>query len=179
MNRRSGASELPGEVLIFVRNDRPFHHPAPFNVERDRRRYGSYRRNGRVRKTISASQRVCHIVRVHYRHVGHEQRCGSRAGINLYDILRRRDNPKQTIGGNSRTVVVDLLGQVCRSDRTGVNVESYEHKRAMVVLAVVTHILALHESHVGPKRKRLIEAGSRTAATNLHIADETIEIRNF
>jgi hypothetical protein len=69
---------------------------------------------------------------------------------------------------------VNLLDQVCRSDRTGVKVQSNEHERAVMVLPVFAYVLTLHESHVGTKRQRLTETGSCAAPANLGVADETI-----
>jgi len=48
---------------------------------------------------------------------------------------------------------MDLYNRVSDAYRIGgVNVESYEHERAMVVPSVLADIFALHCSHVGAKR---------------------------
>ena len=71
---------------------------------------------------------------------------------------------------------MDLLGQVCRSDRTGVNVQSNKDKRTLMMLASLANVLSLHKSHVGAERERLSEAGSRASPTDLGVADDTIKV---
>jgi hypothetical protein len=49
---------------------------------------------------------------------------------------------------------MDLLEDIGRSYRTGVNVESNEDEAAVMMLAVFADVLALHGSHIGTKGER-------------------------
>jgi hypothetical protein len=50
---------------------------------------------------------------------------------------------------------MDLYQRVGDAYRTGgVDVESNEYERAIVVFAVLSHIYAPHSSHLSPKRDR-------------------------
>jgi hypothetical protein len=69
-----------------------------------------------------------------------------------------------------------LLGQVRRSDRTGVDVKSNKDERAVMVIAVFTDVLTLHESHVCAIRQLLGETGARASASNLCVTDHTVEV---
>ena len=71
---------------------------------------------------------------------------------------------------------MNLLIQVCRSDRTGINVKSDKHKATVMMCAIFPDVLALHEPHVGAKRQSLSEAGSRAPTANLGVADETVKV---
>src|SRR5579862_772017 len=90
--------------------------------------------------------------------------------------MRRWNQPEQAVGGNSGTVIVDLLQQTGRSDRTGVKVHSNENKRAVVMLAIFSYKLALHETHVGLKRQRGAEASAVALTEDMDPADEAVEI---
>src|SRR5581483_338980 len=74
---------------------------------------------------------------------------------------------------------MDLLIQVCRSDRTGINIKSDEDERAVMVIAIFAHILTLHESHVGAERERPSEPRSGAPATDLRVSDDSVKVGNF
>src|SRR5260370_31170492 len=72
-----------------------------------------------------------------------------------------RNVQKQTTSGNRWRVVMDLLRYVRRSDRTGVNIQSYEPKGSLMLLSVLANVLALHEAKIRLKcqcRKALSSA---------------------
>ena len=75
---------------------------------------------------------------------------------------------------------MDLYQRVGDAYRTGgVDVESNEYKRAMVVFAVLSHIYALHSSHVSPKRDGSIQSGSGAQPADLGVNDHAVEITDF
>src|ERR1043166_5203475 len=74
---------------------------------------------------------------------------------------------------------MDLLIQICRSDRTGIDVKSDEDERAVMVIAIFAHILTLHESHVGAERDRPSEPRSGAHATDLRVSDDAVKVGNF
>ena len=120
---------------------------------------------------------------IHHGHIAHTQRSDALVEIGIYGIVRCWDNPEKPVGRDSRTVVVDLLGDIGRSSRTGVDVQSNEHERPVVVFAVLADILALHGAHIGSKRKRAGPVMSRegdahpsAAAPDHRIEDQTIEV---
>ena len=88
------------------------------------------------------------------------------------------NGPKQTTSGNWRRVIVDLRRYVRRSDRTGVNIQSYEPKGSLMLLPVLANILALHEAKICLKcqcRKTF----SPTRTTDAVQPYETFEIRDL
>ena len=167
---------LPSEVLVFVRHDRPVDYPTPFDIKRDCGWHWSDRRYRWVRKALSTGQRVRKIVEIHHRHIDHMQRSAARAWADLHNVLWRGDQPKQAILCNPWIVVMNLLGQVCRSDRTGVNVQSDKDERTVMMIAIFADILALHESHVGAKRERLSKSGSCASPAYLGVANDTVKV---
>ena len=75
---------------------------------------------------------------------------------------------------------MDLYQRVGDAYRTGgVDVQSNEDERTMVVFAVLPHIYALHSSHVSPKRDGCRQSGTRAQAANLSVNDHTVEITDF
>jgi len=122
-------------------------------------------------------------VSIHHGHIAQTQRSDALVEIGLYGIVRCWDNPEKPVGLDSRTVVVDLQGDIGRSSRTGVDVQSDEHERPVVVFAVLADILALHGAHVRSKRKRAGRVMSREGdarpnapAPDHRIEDQAIEV---
>jgi hypothetical protein len=62
-------------------------------------------------------------------------------------------------------VVVDLLGEFARSDRTGVQVKSDKGEREPIVAAVGADVLALTEPHVRLVRQRRSSAGDSVCSS--------------
>jgi hypothetical protein len=71
---------------------------------------------------------------------------------------------------------MNLLWQVRRSDRTGVNVQSNENESTLMMRVAFAHKLTLHESHISAKSERLSESGPCACPTDLGIANDAVEI---
>src|SRR5262249_962291 len=89
-------------------------------------------------------------------------------------VVRHRNRPEQTIRGDVRVVIVNLI----RSNWTVVDVKSDESKRRMVMLAVDRDVLAHHEPHVGLKC-RGGEARAHANAPDAIESDESVEVRDL
>ena len=75
---------------------------------------------------------------------------------------------------------MDLYQGVGDTYRTGgVDVQSNEDERTMVVFTVLPHIDALHGSHVSPKRLWSIQSGTGAQPADLRVNDLTVEITDF
>ena len=75
---------------------------------------------------------------------------------------------------------MDLYQRVGDAYRTGgVDVQSNEDERTMVVFAVFPHIYALHSSHVSPKRLGSIQSGTGAQPADLGVNDHAVEITDF
>ena len=91
----------------------------------------------------------------------HSQRGETFLKVGVYRIVRSWDHPEKPIGRDSGAVVVSLFTgiekrrvcgiEIVRVELTLVNVESNEHERAVVVLAVFADVLAPHGAHVSAK----------------------------
>ena len=64
------------------------------------------------------------------------------------------NGPKQSIRGNWRRVVVDLLRYVCLSDRTCVNIQSYKPEGSVMLLPILANEYSLHEAKIRLKCER-------------------------
>lgn len=125
-------------------------------------------------------------MRIPHGHVAQPQGSDALVEVGFYRILRCRDDPEKAVGRSSWTVVVDLLGDIGRSGRTGVDVQSNEHERSVVLFAVLADVHALHGAHVGSKRKRAGrilpwegDAHPSAAASDHRSEDQTIEVPDF
>lgn len=75
---------------------------------------------------------------------------------------------------------MNLYQRVSDAYRTGgVDVQSNEDERTMVVFAVLPHIYALHSSHVSSKRDGSIQSGTGAQPADLSVNDHTVEITDF
>ena len=75
---------------------------------------------------------------------------------------------------------MDLDQRVGNAYRTGgVDVESYEDKRAMVVSSVLTDIFPLHSSHISAERDWCTKSGAGAQPPDLCVNDRTVEIADF
>ena len=61
----------------------------------------------------------------------------------------------------------------------GVDVQSNEDERTMVVFAVLPHIFTLHGSHVSPKRLGSVQSSAGAQPADLGVNDHTVEITDF
>ena len=126
---------------------------VPFHVERD---FGAYRkrsRDGRVGPDHGKPQplrqgigKVMVVEDVHAKHL----KAGSLAvKVNVDGIMPHRDHPEYVVTVHVHVVVVDLLIDAGRSNRTGVQIESNEGECAPMLLAIRAYEPALAEAHVG------------------------------
>jgi hypothetical protein len=187
INGRTGLHVVAAERLHLVYDLPGRNDSAPLDVERD---CGRYRSDGwniqpKPREALPTSEVVEQVVSVHHGHIADTQRSDALVEIGLYGIVRGWDNPEKPVGRDSWTVVVDLLGDIGRSNRTGVDVQSDEHERPVVVFAILADIFALHGAHVGSKRKRAGHPGfmpwegdahPSASAPDHRIEDQTIEV---
>jgi len=75
---------------------------------------------------------------------------------------------------------MDLYQRVGDAYRTGgVDVESNEYERAIVVFAVLSHIYAPHGSHISPKRNGCRQSRTGAQPADLSVNDHTVEITDF
>ena len=75
---------------------------------------------------------------------------------------------------------MDLYQRVGDAYRTGgVNIESNEDERPMVVISILPDVFALHCSHVSAKRDWGAQSGAGAQPTDLRVYDETVKITNF
>jgi hypothetical protein len=75
---------------------------------------------------------------------------------------------------------MDLYHRVSDAYRTGgVDIESNEDERTMVVFSILPDIFALHCSHVSPKRDGCRQSGTGAQPADLGVNDHTVEITDF
>src|SRR5262249_19193000 len=119
-------------------------------------------------------QRALQVVIVERRRLETEQR-PARAKIDVHAVARHWNRPEQSIRGDMRIVVVNLLSEIGRSNWTVVDVQSDESKCGVVVFAVNSYVFADHEPHVRLERKRG-EPCTAPAASNAVQPDKAVEI---
>lgn len=185
INSRAGSHVLPAERLHLVYDLVRRNHAVPLDVERHCGRYGGDGWNIQTKpgEPLPTSEVVEQVMRIPDRHIVQPQGSDALVEIGLDGIVRGWDDPEKPVGGSSRTVVMNLLGDIGRSSRTGVDVQSDEHERSVVVFAVLADIYALHGAHVGSKRKRAGrvlpwegDARPSAAAADHRSEDQTIEV---
>src|SRR3989442_14261621 len=108
-NRGSRAEESAFETLRVVFNLCRREGTLPFHVEGDRRAHWEDPRDGRSGNSQPLRQRVGKVVVVE---------------VNLDGLVLHRDHPEHVVPVNVRVVVVNLLSEVGRSNRTGEQVKS-------------------------------------------------------
>lgn len=89
---------------------------------------------------------------VRYGSVVYADRGEAAIKVDLNGFVRHWNDPEKTIGRDTWTVVMNLLDDVGRSYRTGVDVESDKHEGTIMVFTVFANVFALHGSHVSAKR---------------------------
>lgn len=103
--------------------------------------------------------------------------------VNFDGTMPDWDHPEHVVPIDMYVVVVDLIRQLGRSNRTGVEIKSNKGEGASVLQTVRTDKLALTESHVCLERKR--RCGTRhsvcscPATTYVRQTHEPIEIGNL
>ena len=110
---------------------------------------------------MAVGEIVEQIVRVHHGNIPQSERGHTLLEVNLHCIARGGNDPEETVCGDPRAVVMGLYQRVSHAYRTGgVDVESYEDERTMVVSSVLPDIFALHCSHVSAKRDWCAQSGA-------------------
>ena len=110
---------------------------------------------------MSVRQVICKIMKVWNSKIRNMERCPGTVQFNPQVVWVNRNGPKQSTRRNWWRVIVDLLRYVRRSDRTGVNIQSYEPKGSLMLLPILANVLALHEAEIRLKcqwRKALTSA---------------------
>ena len=80
--------------------------------------------------------------------VAHDQACPPLVEVNLDSVVLHLHHPEYVVRVDVHVEVVNLLGKVCRSNRTGIQVESNEGERTPMGATVRTDELALAKAHV-------------------------------
>ena len=100
--------------------------------------------------------------------------------INLNRVRIDADHPEHVIRVDVHVVIVDLLGEIGRSSRTGEDIESNKSKRALVLAAVCANELAFAESHVCLVSQGCGNAGagvsSGPAAADVRQTNKSVEV---
>jgi len=115
---------------------------------------------------VSVRQVICKIMKVWNSKIRNMERCPGTVQFNPQVVWVNRNGPKQSTRRNWWRVIVDLLRYVRRSDRTGVNIQSYEPKGSLMLLPILANVLALHEAEIRLKcqcRKALTSARTTDA----------------
>jgi len=75
---------------------------------------------------------------------------------------------------------MDLYHRVSDAYRTGgVDVESYEDERTMVVFSVLPDVFALHSSHVSAERDWYVQSSTGAQLADLGVNDHAVEVTDF
>ncbi len=112
--------------------------------------------------------------------VGHAQSSVRSIKVDLDGTVLHRNHPEDVVAVNMRVVVVNLLNETGRSNRTGVQIKSNKGERGMMLLSVRTDKSSLTEPHVSLKGQRSSGASHRVcscpAAANVCQTYESIEV---
>jgi hypothetical protein len=189
IDRGSSAEERTLEALRAVVNLCLRDDTAPFHVEGNDGPDGGDRCDERIRIVRVAGQsqplghRVGKVVVIEDLQPIHLQACPSFVEVHLNGVVRHWHHPEHVVRVDVYVVVVDLFGEDCRSNRTGIQVKSNEGECAHMGLAIHTNELALTEAHVRLERQRGGRArggvGSGPAAANVGQTDEPIEVSDL
>ena len=103
--------------------------------------------------------------------------------INIDCVVVHRDHPENVIRVDVHIVVMNLLSENSRSDRTGVQVQSNKRECALMPLTVGTNELALTKAHVSLVRQSHGGAGAGVcpgaAASDVRQPHEAVEISDL
>jgi hypothetical protein len=189
IDRGSCAEERTLEALHAVVNLRRRDDSAPFHVEGNDRPDGGDRCDGRIRviwiagQSQTLSHRVRKVVIIEDLQPIHLQARSPFVEVYLDCVLPHWDHPEHVVRVDVYVVVVDLFGEDCRSNRTGIQVKSNEGECAHMGAAVRADELALTEAHVRLERQRGGRARggvcSGPAAANVGQTDEPIEVSDL
>ena len=103
--------------------------------------------------------------------------------FDIHGFVRHPNHPEHVVRVDVHIVVVDLVREVGRSDRTGVDVKSNKGKRTLMVSAVRADELALAETHVRLESEGRAHARQSVcagpAAADMRQAHEPVEVRDL
>ena len=181
--RGPSAEKSAFEELGGIFNFRHRQRTVPFHVKRDFRVNWKDPGNGRRGDSQPLRQRIGKVMVVEDVHAMHSE-AGTRAvKVNFHGIVPHRNHPEHIVPVNMHVVIVNLVSQLGRSNRTGVDIQSNKRECASVRVAVRADELALAEPHVRLKRQpRGVTSGrvrSRSAAAYVRQAHEAVEIRDL
>ena len=189
IDRGSSAEERTLEALHAVVNLCRRDDSAPFHVEGNGRPDGGDRWDHRIGKAQIAGQsqtlshRVREVVIIVDLQATHLQARPPCVEVYLDGVLPHRNHPENVVRVDVYVIVVDLFGEDCRSNRTGIQVKSNEGECAHMGAAVRTDELALTEAHVRLERQRRgrTRGGicSGPAAANVGQTNESIEVSDL
>jgi len=112
--------------------------------------------------------------------VPHAQAGARIVEVNLDCIVLHANHPENVVHVDVHVVVVDLLRECRRSDRTGVQVRSDKGESTLMMAAIGTDELALTEAHVRSVRQLLrgsgLGVGSRATAEDVRQPDKSLEV---
>jgi len=83
----------------------------------------------------------------------HAQPCPSVVEVNSDGLVLYWNHPENVVGVDVYVVVVNLLGEIDRSDRNGIQVQSNKGERTFMLAAVDPYELALTEAHISLERQ--------------------------
>lgn len=110
----------------------------------------------------------------------HAQPGTPRVEVDLEGSRVHLNQPEHVVRVHVHVVIVNLFGEVSRSDRTGVQVESNKDERAHTLAAVDADVLALNEAHVRLVGQILGKIGSGVrsdpAAEDMGLTHESVEV---
>src|ERR1700730_8549754 len=162
---------------------------VPFHVE------GNCSANGRdgwdrrkrkaraTRKADSVGQRVDNVMVIEDSQIVDAEASPSFVKVHLHGVIVHTDHQEHAVRVDMHVEVVDLLRDVGRSGRTGVEVESNKGEGALMLVAVRPDELALTEPHVRPEGERRGRAGHRVypgaTAVDVRQTDKPVEVGNL
>jgi hypothetical protein len=174
------------EPFRGIPNLRRVEEAAPLDLERHLRPHGLDGIDMRVRETQvarkaqSVGQGVRQVMIVEQFQSSHTEARSCAVEVNVHGIVRDWDRPEHVIRVDVRVVIMNLLGEVGRSDWTGEQVKSNKAERALVTATVGSNERALVEAHVGLKCQGLrvarFRVGPDSAATNERAAYDPAEV---
>ena len=129
-------------------------------------------------------QRIRDAEEVEHRRILDRQRGATRPRLRGHRVVRNLHGPEQPgrIGVDPGIEVVDLGAEVLEVKLTSVEVKSNESESAPADAAVLTHVHAAHEAHVGVEQQRLRLPGQAvcTRACALYVGEPygAVEVRD-
>lgn len=112
-----------------------------------------------------------------------EQARLSAVHFNRHSIVLNRNHPENVISIYVDVVVVNLFDEAGRPNRAGVEIQSNEGKRAIMLLTVRRNELALAKTHIclecQPRGDAGCSIGTRSSTSDVGEPHEPIKIRDL